>query len=283
MIGKKKTIAAILSAMMPLALAACSGTETSGANVHKETKKIETKGEASIPSEAEQLQKIAGEIGRALDADDMEQLKAAGQQLHDEWFSFEDEVRDKFPLLYTKVEKHLLPVYAQTTLKTPDVEQVKEHLPELKEALKALEHPQAAATSSGERAKLKEAVAKYKAYVEEQAGKLVESTETFVKAVKAEDLAAAKASYAEARVYYERIEPIAESFGELDPAIDARVNDVEDKANWTGFHRLEKAIWKDGTLDGQAKYADQLLNDVKQLHDKIEGVTLNAKQIVAGS
>ena len=46
-----------------------------------------------------------------------------------------------------------------------------------------------------------------------------------------------------ARVPYERIEPVAESFGNLDPEIDARVNDVADAAKWTGFHRIEQALW----------------------------------------
>ena len=40
------------------------------------------------------------------------------------------------------------------------------------------------------------------------------------------DVAAAKRAYAKARVPYERVEPVAESFGDLDPRIDARANDV---------------------------------------------------------
>ena len=52
-------------------------------------------------------------------------------------------------------------------------------------------------------------------------------------------MARAKRLYGPARVSYERIEPVAESFGDLDPAIDARVNDVEQGQRWTGFHRIE--------------------------------------------
>ena len=41
---------------------------------------------------------------------------------------------------------------------------------------------------------------------------------------------------------YERVEPVAESFGDLDPRIDARANDVP-KSKWTGFHPIERRLW----------------------------------------
>ena len=58
------------------------------------------------------------------------------------------------------------------------------------------------------------------------------------------DIAEAKDLFAYAREPYERIEPIAEALGDLDPAIDAREGDVPE-AKWTGFHRIEKALWVD--------------------------------------
>ena len=60
-------------------------------------------------------------------------------------------------------------------------------------------------------------------------------------AIKAGDLAAAQAAYIKARPFYERIEPVAESFPDLDPAIDLRVGDVEAGTTWTGFHPIEQA------------------------------------------
>ena len=53
----------------------------------------------------------------------------------------------------------------------------------------------------------------------------------------------AKSLYAPTRQHYERIEPIAELFSDLDGSIDAREDDYEQKAadpKFTGFHRLEK-------------------------------------------
>jgi hypothetical protein len=61
------------------------------------------------------------------------------------------------------------------------------------------------------------------------------------------------------------IEPVAESFGSLDPDIDARVNDVAQGHKWTGFHRIEQALWQKHTTDGMAPVADQLLADVQTL------------------
>src|SRR5262245_4598083 len=59
------------------------------------------------------------------------------------------------------------------------------------------------------------AVAAYRAYVEQQTKLLGEASKKFIDAVKAGDVAKAKALYATARIPYERIEPVAESFGNL--------------------------------------------------------------------
>ena len=48
--------------------------------------------------------------------------------------------------------------------------------------------------------------------------------------------------YPKVRMYYERSEPVAEAFGDLDPKIDARLADMkeEEKADqWTGYHKIE--------------------------------------------
>lgn len=53
-----------------------------------------------------------------------------------------------------------------------------------------------------------------------------------------------------ARQHYERIEPIAELFADLDASMDAREDDYEQGAkdpNFTGYHRLEKALWADNS------------------------------------
>jgi len=126
------------------------------------------------------------------------------------------------------------------------------------------------------------AVARYREYLEENADELVAKTKPFVAAVAAGDVAGAKSLYAPARVPYERIEPVAESFGDLDPRIDARENDVP-ASEFGGFHRIEKALWEEGATKGMAPVAKQLQADVEELAEKVETVELRAVQIANGA
>jgi iron uptake system component EfeO len=131
-------------------------------------------------------------------------------------------------------------------------------------------------------AKVDAAVAKYREYLEENADELVAKTKPFVAAVEAGDVARAKSLYAPARIPYERIEPVAESFGSLDPRIDARENDVA-PSEFEGFHRIEKALWEEGTAKGMGPVAKQLQADVEELAGKVETVDLQAVQIANGA
>ena len=93
-------------------------------------------------------------------------------------------------------------------------------------------------------------------------------TKAFTDAVKAGDIEKAKSLYAPTRQHYERIEPIAELFSDLDGSIDAREDDYEQKAadpKFTGFHRL-KALFGDNST-GMEKYAEQLNSDVLELQN----------------
>src|SRR3984885_614781 len=126
------------------------------------------------------------------------------------------------------------------------------------------------------------AVAQYRKYLEKNTDELVTETKPFVAAVVAGDVAAAKAAYPAARIPYERIEPVAESFGDLDPRIDARENDVP-ASEFEGFHRIEKALWEEGTARGMAPVAKQLEADVEELAQKVKTVDLQAVQIANGA
>jgi high-affinity iron transporter len=126
------------------------------------------------------------------------------------------------------------------------------------------------------------AVDRYRAYVDAQTALLVTRTKAFANAVKAGDVEQAKELYVPARVPYERIEPIAESFGGLDPAIDARAGDVPAKS-WGGFHVIERQLWVRGNTAGMAPVADKLVADVESLQRKAKGVELEPAQIANGS
>jgi len=130
---------------------------------------------------------------------------------------------------------------------------------------------------------LKDAADQYKQYVEEQTGELVTRTEAFAAAVKAGDVDKAKQLYETSRIPYERIEPVAESFGNLDPAIDARINDVAKGDEWTGFHPLEKALWVDGLTSADDQLADQLVANVKKLQKLAANTNYDPVQLANGA
>ena len=124
---------------------------------------------------------------------------------------------------------------------------------------------EAAAQSADLTALLDTATADYGTYVDDQIGFLLVPVKELAAALKAGDLAAAQAAYIKARPFYERIEPVAESFPELDPAIDLRAGDVEAGTEWTGFHPIEQGLFEKKSTAGLADLGDQLVVDIQSL------------------
>ncbi|HEY0536113.1 MAG TPA: iron uptake system protein EfeO [Actinoplanes sp.] len=127
------------------------------------------------------------------------------------------------------------------------------------------------------------ATAKYQQYVAAEVDKLLPATKTFTDAVRAGNLDAAKKAFAPARYYYEEVEPVAESFGDLDPDIDARIDDVDNVADWTGFHRIEKGLWEDRSTKGLAPIATKLDQDVAKLKTLVATVKFQPAQLANGA
>ena len=142
----------------------------------------------------------------------------------------------------------------------------------------------------GEDAEQKQqAVDLYAAFVKDQVGRLLPSVEEFVAAYESGDDETARELFPQTRAYYERIEPVAESLGDLDPRIDYReVDAVAEGLDWTGFHRIEKDLWipaddalnadavtpawqdwAPSTVAERADYGDMLLADVQELYDYV--------------
>ena len=129
-------------------------------------------------------------------------------------------------------------------------------------------------------------ISDYKKYVLAETQQLVQKTAAFVAAVNAGDMKKAQALYAPTRAHYERIEPIAELFSDLDGAIDARADAYkkqEQDAEFTGFHRLEYALWSQRTVKGMKPIADKLLADVKALEQQITELNFPANKVVGGA
>jgi iron uptake system component EfeO len=134
------------------------------------------------------------------------------------------------------------------------------------------------------------ATEQYEAYVRDQADQLLAGTRKFVTAYKAAEDAKARSLYAPTRVHWERIEPVAESFGDLDPRMDARQADLAQDQRWTGWHRIEKDLWPPKgkhytplTKAERTSYADRLLTDTKTLRGRVQKLSLTVDQVGNGA
>lgn len=127
----------------------------------------------------------------------------------------------------------------------------------------------------------------YQKFALEQMDQFLLETEKFVNLFKAGDIEGAKAAYAPARMYFERSEPIAESFGDLDPRIDGRLADIQEEGKgeeeWTGYHKLEYALWVENKTAGYEAIADQLLADAKELHALVQTVEVTPDLMITGA
>jgi iron uptake system component EfeO len=126
------------------------------------------------------------------------------------------------------------------------------------------------------------AVKTYLTYVKSEADALIVAVGPFADAVRAGDIPGAQKLFASARTHYESIEPIAESFGDLDPAVDAREGDVPE-AEWGGFHRIEKALWAENDVSAMGPVADKLVADLKRLRTEIDTIELEPSQMANGA
>lgn len=150
-------------------------------------------------------------------------------------------------------------------------------------------------------------VAKYIGYVRSQAEELLPEVQKFVAAFAAGDVELARQLFPLARISYERIEPVASQFGDLDPKIDYRKpGALEEGIPFTGFHRIEQDLWLEEAIanysaPGKSRYAtddlvpmspaertkigQQLVGDITELKKKVTDpeFTLTLADITEGA
>ncbi|MEU9119323.1 iron uptake system protein EfeO [Streptomyces sp. NPDC048506] len=140
------------------------------------------------------------------------------------------------------------------------------------------------ATAAKRDPKLDAAVAAYRKYAQEQADQTIPKAQKFADAVKAGDLEAAKEAYAVSRVGWERTEPVAESFGDIDPKVDVREDGVEKGQKWTGWHKLEKSLWETEKISADdKKLADQLMTDLKDWQKRVATAEITPTSMANGA
>ncbi|MBI1376363.1 MAG: PbrT family lead (Pb2+) uptake porter [Frankiales bacterium] len=133
-----------------------------------------------------------------------------------------------------------------------------------------------------------DATTAYAAYVRDQAQQLLAGTRAFAEAYREHDDARARSLYASTRRHWERIEPVAESFGDLDAVIDARESDVEDGQAWTGWHRIEKDLWPPSGYTAlnaadRLVLADRLVTDTEGLVARTAGLAFTVDRLAHGA
>lgn len=132
--------------------------------------------------------------------------------------------------------------------------------------------------------RLDKAVAAYREYAQEQADATLPKAEAFAKAVKAGDIEAAKKEFADSRLGWERTEPVAESFGDIDPKVDVRADGLEDGQKWTGWHRLEKSLWEDKKIGAEEKtLADKLVSDLTDWQKRVGKAVITPTSMANGA
>jgi iron uptake system component EfeO len=148
----------------------------------------------------------------------------------------------------------------------------------------------AVSVDSSSAAQLEQAVTRYAEYVRTEAAQLQEQTAAFAALYTSGDDDGARDLYPDARTHWERIEPVAESFGDLDPKLDLREADLEAGQAWTGWHRIEKDLWPPADGDYTAatdaerqQLADQLVADTAELIERVSTLEYQPAQLGNGA
>ena len=132
------------------------------------------------------------------------------------------------------------------------------------------------------------ATGQYASYVKDQSEQLLTGTRQFAAAFAAGNVEEARSLYAATRQHWERIEPVAESFGDLDPHLDAREADLEPGQKWTGWHRAEKDLFPPAdytalTAAERSAIAERMVADTKDLVERTRTLEISADMLGNGA
>ncbi|WP_422097792.1 iron uptake system protein EfeO [Variovorax sp.] len=130
------------------------------------------------------------------------------------------------------------------------------------------------------------ALAEYQTFLRLEAGTLEDAVRALADAVQAGDLRQARALYAPAHQAYKRIEPMAELFADLDTRINARADYFEKReadAGFTGFHRIEYALYGQNDLKPLAPVVAQLIADIGVLKERLRGLNMPPERLASSA
>ncbi|MGE8065809.1 iron uptake system protein EfeO [Pseudomonas sp. NPDC089569] len=127
-------------------------------------------------------------------------------------------------------------------------------------------------------------LSEFRVYLSRQGNALIEAVTALDQAIEAGDLSQAQALYATARAAYQRLAPAAQRHAELDNAINARADYFEKREQdpaFTGFHRIEYALFQQRNLDGLAAVSQRLISDVTALKQQLLAESLPPEYLVS--
>lgn len=155
---------------------------------------------------------------------------------------------------------------------------------------------QAAAAPSGSTAGLlNQGTKDYATWVAGQSEELQTAVTNLKTAIDGGDLAASRTAYVNARTFYEKIESDVEGFvmpgfkvgdnkGNLDYLIDMRASNLDEAVGWSGFHAIERDLWKKGVIsDATKKYTADLDTNVGKLVEVVKTLEFKPEDLANGA
>ncbi len=152
-----------------------------------------------------------------------------------------------------------------------------------------------AAPKGGVQGLLKQGTDGYAKYVAGVLDNMTTAVGSLQVAVASGDLVKAKAAYALARPYYERIESDVDGFvlpgfkatdnaGNLDYLIDMRASNLDDAVGWHGFHAIERDLYETGAItDSTKQLATELVTNVGKLNTLAAKLTYKPEDLANGA
>lgn len=155
---------------------------------------------------------------------------------------------------------------------------------------------EAAASPTGTAADLlQQGATEYATYVQTQVAGMVTGVQRLQEAVDAGDLDAATSAYATARPFYEKIESDVDGFlvegadptsneGNLDYLVDMRASNIDPAVGWSGFHAVERDLFKKQKITAKTKkYAADLTTNVQRLADVAATLEFKPEDLANGA
>jgi iron uptake system component EfeO len=134
---------------------------------------------------------------------------------------------------------------------------------------------------------LSAAMGKVARYARGQTRRLVVATDALSDELAAGSMPGARRAYAAGRPYYERIEPLVALFPSLDGKIDAREDDFPKQAadpDWTGFHPIERALWRDDRITARTRAVGRrLARDARRLDRRMADAEVTPEVVIPGT